>query len=313
MVNQLVQDIVKTACVKLAGLGGFKEFINHGLYKDLANPGSREILLDELVTNIFSKDLLKSTAIGTGIGAGAGGLYGAIKGYRSSTGDFKSKLKQALSDAKSKGLKGGLVGGGLGASYGILDAADTTAHTYTRRAKESLDPWIFYQRRANDITAIRDKYFKLEPEAANKFEKSIEDFMQVAKRNNKVTDEFLGGLREIFDEVVPSVVGQYEVHTLNPYKLLWHPGPDNGSTLFGHHLLNDKDLNDVLDNLTNLAKSYEKSSKELNIGMSKFLNNRNTVISPTLVSATPFSKYINRTGLPSLGEVKMFRSNYGYT
>lgn len=92
--NQLEQDIINSANVKLAGIA--KGMLSSAL-GGAAAFGGRE---------------------GAVIGSLLGGTIGAVKNYRNSAGTFGNRLKAGLTGGLRGGAKGGLIGGGIGVGIG---------------------------------------------------------------------------------------------------------------------------------------------------------------------------------------------------
>jgi len=91
--NQLEQDIINSANVKLAGIA------KGMLFSALGGATSGGIA-------------------GAGLGSLLGGTIGAVKNYRNSAGTFGNRLKAGLTGGLRGGAKGGLIGGGVGAGLG---------------------------------------------------------------------------------------------------------------------------------------------------------------------------------------------------
>lgn len=91
--DQLEQDIINAANIKLAGLA---KGVALNLLGGAASGGS----------------------LGAGLGSAVGGGIGAVKGYRNATGTLGDKIKASLYGGLKGGTKGGLIGGGLGAGIG---------------------------------------------------------------------------------------------------------------------------------------------------------------------------------------------------
>lgn len=93
--NQLEQDIINSANVKLAGI-------------------AKGVLLSAL------GGATSGGLAGAGIGSLLGGTIGAVKNYRNSAGTFGNRLKTGLTGGLKGGAKGGLLGGGIGAGLGAV-------------------------------------------------------------------------------------------------------------------------------------------------------------------------------------------------
>lgn len=93
--NQLEQDIINSANVKLAGIA------KGMLFSALGGATSGGLA-------------------GAGLGSLLGGTIGAVKNYRNSAGTFGNRLKAGLTGGLKGGAKGGLIGGGIGAGLGAV-------------------------------------------------------------------------------------------------------------------------------------------------------------------------------------------------
>lgn len=93
--NQLEQDIINSANVKLAGI-------------------AKGVLLSSL------GGATSGGIAGAGIGSLLGGTIGAVKNYRNSAGTFGNRLKAGLTGGLKGGARGGLIGGGIGAGLGAI-------------------------------------------------------------------------------------------------------------------------------------------------------------------------------------------------
>lgn len=91
--NQLEQDIINSANVKLAGIA------KGMLFSALGGATSGGLA-------------------GAGLGSLLGGTIGAVKNYRNSAGTFGNRLKAGFTGGLKGGAKGGLIGGGIGAGLG---------------------------------------------------------------------------------------------------------------------------------------------------------------------------------------------------
>jgi len=115
--NQLEQDIINSANVKLAGI-------------------AKGVLLSAL------GGATSGGLAGAGIGSLLGGTIGAVKNYRNSAGTFGTRLKAGLTGGLRGGAKGGLIGGGIGAGLGAISSPlliDMAAKENTMNALRQLN------------------------------------------------------------------------------------------------------------------------------------------------------------------------------
>lgn len=296
MVNQLVQDIAKTASAKLAALNGLKDFVGQSLYKDFNSAANRSAMMTELKNNIFTKDLLKSTLVGSGAGAGLGGLYGAIKGYRGSNAlGIRNKLKDALRQGTKSGLKGSLVGGLGGAAYGGVKGLDSAAANYYAKAQDATKAFVDLHNMENDIYNIFKNYKIKQDNLGELFHGINRDYTDSVWSNRNVPTSDLNKTFDITNDIVNTLeVNPQKFKPMGDIKNILSNYKDVPveftRSIFSEHWL---DINSMVNDLHRIGNNYNKLRHLYNSNF-KDINN-NPYLSPTILK--------NRFGLPGINIV----------